>query len=310
MKKSFYLFLLLAGFTAFIFFSCSDKTVENSAGDNSGEILPFPPAPSASVAGESILDSKHQRRKEVSHLPADAPNILIVLIDDVGFGVSESFGGGVHTPALSKLKDEGIAYNAFHTTAICSPTRASLLTGRNHTRVGSGTIAERSVDWDGFTGVMPKTSATVAEVLKQYGYKTSAFGKWHNTPADQTTNMGPKDKWPNGYGFEYFYGFLAGETSQYEPRLYENYNTVEPPHHFANGKPYHLTEDMVEKALDWLADKQAYSPDKPFLCTGRRVLFMVHIIFLKNGHTSIKESLMKDGMLTANTFIKDNLNSV
>ena len=118
--------------------------------------------------------------------------------------------------------DEGISYNRFHTTSICSPTRAALLTGRNHQRVGSGTIAERAVDWDGYTGVMPKTSATVAEVLKNYGYKTSAFGKWHNTPADQTTAMGPFTYWPTSYGFEYFYGFLAGETSQWEPRLVEN----------------------------------------------------------------------------------------
>jgi len=263
MKKSILFFIAFAAFTAFFVFSCTEKQSGNSL-DASGEILPFPLAPSASVTGETILDSKHQRRQEISHLPADAPNILIVLIDDVGFGVSETFGGEIHTPTLSRLKDEGIAYNEFHTTAICSPTRASLLTGRNHNRVGNGTIAERGVDWDGYTGVMPKTAATLPEVLKQYGYHTSAFGKWHNTPANQTTNMGPKDNWPNGYGFEYFYGFLAGETSQYEPRLYENYNPIEPPHHFANGKPYHLTEDMVDKALGWLGDHQSYSADKPF----------------------------------------------
>ncbi len=263
MKKSILFFIAFAAFTAFFVFSCTEKQSGNSS-DASGEILPFPLAPSASVMGETILDSKHQRRQEISHLPADAPNILIVLIDDVGFGISETFGGEIHTPTLSRLKDEGIAYNEFHTTSICSPTRASLLTGRNHNRVGSGTIAERGVDWDGYTGVMPKTSATLPEVLKQYGYHTSAFGKWHNTPANQTTNMGPKDNWPNGYGFEYFYGFLAGETSQYEPRLYENYNPIEPPHQFANGKPYHLTEDMVDKALGWLGDHKSYSADKPF----------------------------------------------
>ena len=152
------------------------------------------------------------------HLPKDAPNILIVLLDDVGFGVSETFGGEVHTPTLTKLAGEGIRYNAFHTTSICSPTRAALLTGRNHTRVSSGTIAERAVGFEGYTGIIPKNAATIAEVLKNYGYQTSAFGKWHNTPATETTAIGPKDRWPNGYGFENFYGFLAGETSQWEPR--------------------------------------------------------------------------------------------
>ena len=159
-----------------------------------------------------------------------------------------------------KLRDEGISYNRFHTTSICSPTRAALLTGRNHQRVGSGTIAERAVDWDGYTGVMPKTSATIAEVLKNYGYKTSAFGKWHNTPADQTTAMGPFTYWPTSYGFDYFYGFLAGETSQWEPRLVENTTAIEPPH----DEKYHLTEDMADQAITWLKKHRAFSPDKPF----------------------------------------------
>ena len=194
-------------------------------------------------------------------LPADAPNVLIVLLDDVGFGVSEAFGGEVHTPTLDRLMQEGIAYNAFHTTSICSPTRASLLTGRNHTRVGSGTIAERAVAFDGYTGVIPKTAATVAEVLKNYGYHTAAFGKWHNTPAIETTAIGPKDRWPNAYGFEYFYGFLGGETSQWEPRLTENFDAVEPPH---DDPSYHLTNDLVDKALDWLDDYRAFDPAKPF----------------------------------------------
>ncbi len=118
----------------------------------------------------------------------------------------------------------------FHTTSICSPTRASLLTGRNHTRVGYGTIAERAVAFDGFTGIMPKEAATMAEVLRHYGYKTSAFGKWHNTPATETTTMGPFDRWPTGYGFDHFWGFIAGETSQWEPRLTHNTIHIEPPH--------------------------------------------------------------------------------
>ncbi len=225
-----------------------------------GSILPFPPTPSASVAGPTVQTSKHQRRVEKNRLLKDAPNILIVLIDDVGFAQTDTFGGEMHTPTLSRLAKEGIRYNAFHTTAICSPTRAALLTGRNHHRVGNGTIAERATDFDGYSGVIPKTSATVAEVLHHYGYKSAAFGKWHNTPADQTTTMGPFDRWPTGHGFDYFYGFLAGETSQYEPRLYENLNPIEPPH----DPRYHLTEDMAAKAIAWLKQHQAFSPDKPF----------------------------------------------
>ena len=227
-----------------------------------GSVLPFPPTPSASVAGPTLQTSKHQRRVETSHLPKDAPNILIILLDDVGFGLADTYGGPIHTPTLTRIANQGISYNAFHTTAICSPTRAALLTGRNHQRVGSGTIAERAVDWDGYTGVIPRTSATVAKVLGAYGYKTAAFGKWHNTPATDTTAMGPFTLWPTGegIGFDYFYGFLAGETSQWEPRLVENLNPIEPRH----DEKYHLSEDLADQAVGWLRRHRAYAPDKPF----------------------------------------------
>jgi len=227
-----------------------------------GSVLPFPPTPSASVAGPTLQTSKHQRRVEKSRLPKDAPNILIILLDDVGFGLPDTYGGPIHTPTLSRLRDEGVSYNAFHTTSICSPTRAALLTGRNHHRVGSGTIAERAVDWDGYTGVIPRTSATLAKVLGHYGYKSAAFGKWHNTPATETTAMGPFTNWPTGegIGFDYFYGFLSGETSQWEPRLVENLNPIEPPH----DEKYHLSEDLADKGITWLRKHRAYTPDKPF----------------------------------------------
>ena len=244
---------------AFLFVLFPLTVLAKQMGD--GSVLPFPPVPSASVAAPTLQESTHKRRAEANHLPANAPNVLIVLMDDVGFGQTDTFGGEVHTPTLTRLKDEGISYNTFHTTAICSPTRAALLTGRNHQRVHSGTIAERAVDWDGYTGVIPKTSATLPEVLRNYGYKTAAFGKWHNTPADQTTAMGPFDRWPTGHGFDYFYGFLAGETSQYEPRLYENLNAIEPPH----DEKYHLSEDMADKAIRWMRRHRSFSPDKPFL---------------------------------------------
>ncbi|MGP4842997.1 arylsulfatase [Marinobacter sp. 1Y8] len=225
-----------------------------------GSVLPFPPEPMAGKTAARLQDSTMKWPEAPQRLPEDAPNVLIVLLDDVGFGVADTFGGEVHTPTLSKLADEGIRYNRFHTASICSPTRAALLTGRNHTRVSSGTIAERAVAFDGYTGIIPKTAATIAEVLKNYGYHTAAFGKWHNTPATETTSIGPKNHWPNSYGFEYFYGFLGGETSQYEPRLTENFNHIEPPH----DPDYHLTQDMVKQSLSWLDDWRAYSPDKPF----------------------------------------------
>jgi len=235
--------------------------VPTAAGDATadGSVLPFPPVPSASVAGETIRQSTMTRRREPKRLRDGAPNVLVILIDDTGFGHADTFGGDCRTPNLSRLWREGIAFNAFHTTSICSPTRASLLTGRNHHRVGNGTIAERGPDFDGYTGIIPRTAATIPEVLHHYGYVSAAFGKWHNTPADRTTAMGPFDRWPTGHGFDHFYGFLAGETSQYEPRLYENTAPREP-----HGESYHLTEDIADRALAWLEQHRACAPDRPF----------------------------------------------
>ena len=227
------------------------------------DVLPFPTTPSASTAGRTLQESQHQRRVEPNRLPQNAPNILIILIDDVGNGVPSTYGGEVNTPTLSRVAKTGISYNRFHSTAMCSPTRAAILTGRNHTRVGNGQITEFANDWDGFSGTIPKTSATVAEVLKNYGYNTAAFGKWHNTPATHTTKIGPFEYWPTGYGFEYFYGFLAGEASQYEPALVKNTTYIETPH--KAGKEYHLTEDLADNAIEWINNQHAIAPEKPFL---------------------------------------------
>jgi arylsulfatase len=226
------------------------------------EILPFPPKPSGSIAGPTMQESIYSPLPLERHLPADAPNILIVLIDDVGPGQPSTYGGEIQTPTLDRLAKEGISYNRFHTTAMCSPTRAALLTGRNHHRVAAGQIAELANDWDGYVGIQPKTSAMVAEVLKAYGYHTGAWGKWHNTPAEQTTAAGPFDYWPTGYGFEYFYGFLGGEASQYEPNLVRNTTIVHPPRTPAQG--YTLNEDLAADAIRWLREHKAFTPDKPF----------------------------------------------
>jgi arylsulfatase len=228
------------------------------------EVLPFPPKPSGSIAGRTMQESIYNPLPAQSHLAKDAPNIIIVLIDDVGLAQTDTYGGEIHTPTLSRIAQEGISYNRFHTTAMCSPTRASLLTGRNHQRVSAGQIAELANDWDGYSGIQPKTSAMVAEVLKDYGYSTAAWGKWHNTPAEQTTAAGPFEYWPTGYGFEYLYGFLAGAASQYEPNLVRNTAIVHPPKTSAGHSYYHLSEDLADDAIGWLQNHKAFAPDKPF----------------------------------------------
>ncbi len=224
------------------------------------EVLPFPEPPSASTAGKTLADSTHQWRTTPNRLPADAPNIVIFMTDDAGFSNPSTFGGPVNTPTLDRLAASGISYNAFHTTAMCSPTRAALLTGRNHHRVGAGQIAELASDWDGYVGKIPKSTATFPQVLSYYGYNTAAFGKWHNTPVTDITRLGPFDRYPTGLGFDYFYGFLAGESSQYEPLLFENTNPVPPPH----DPKYPLTEDMADKAIQWLRTTGTIEPGKPF----------------------------------------------
>lgn len=227
------------------------------------DVLPFPGPPMGGEVGVTMRDSVHQWREIPERLPADAPNILIVMFDDAGFGQPSTFGGEIRTDTLSRLAEEGITFNRFHTTAMCSPTRAALMTGRNHHRVGAGQIAELANDWDGYTGVIPKSSATIAEVLGHYGYATAAFGKDHNTPVEQIAN-GPYDRTPTGRGFDYFYGFIAGETSQWQPTLWENTTPISvsnPESH----EDYHLTEDMAEKAITWMRRHQAINPNRPFL---------------------------------------------
>ncbi|KPK15836.1 MAG: arylsulfatase [Myxococcales bacterium SG8_38] len=234
-----------------------------SAETEAGDVLPFPAPPMGGTVAVTMQESVHKWRQEPRHLPEDAPNIVIVMLDDAGFGQPSTFGGEIQTPTLSRLADEGIAYNAFHTTAMCSPTRAALLTGRNHHRVGAGQIAELANDWDGYTGITPKSAATMAEVLHYYGYATAAFGKWHNTPVDVLGN-GPYDRFPTGQGFDHFYGFIAGETSQWEPTLWENTTPISAPY-VKNYEDYHLTEDMADQAIAWMRRHRAINPNRPFL---------------------------------------------
>ena len=226
-----------------------------------GHSLPFSPTPSASVAGRTMQESAYQPRETPRRLPDDAPNILIVMIDDGGPGQPSTFGGEINTPTMDRIVGEGIAYNRFHTTALCSPTRASLLTGRNHHRVGFGIITEFANDWEGYYGRIPKSSALVADVLKDYGYATGAWGKWHNTPAEEAGPAGPFENWPTSIGFEYFYGFLGAETSSWEPTLVRNLDYVTPPKTPAEG--YHLEEDLADDTIAWIRRQKTYQPDKP-----------------------------------------------
>jgi len=220
-------------------------------------VLPKPPAPFAGHIGTTYADSTPAFPAPMT-APAGAPNVLIVLTDDVGFGASSTFGGPVPTPRLDALANEGLRYNRFHTTAMCSPTRAALLTGRNHHAVGNGIVANLSTGYPGYDNLMPKSAATIAEILRQNGYNTAMFGKHHNVPEWQVSARGPFDLWPTGLGFEYFYGFLAAETNQFTPALYRGTTPI------PTLKEGVLDQALADEAIAWLHQQQAAAAGKPF----------------------------------------------
>ena len=192
--------------------------------------------------------------------PKKAPNVVIVLIDDIGFGGPSTFGGPIQTPTLDRLAAEGISYNNFHTTALCSPTRNALKTGRNHHTANTGSIMESSTGFPGNTGQVPNSVAPLAEMLRLNGYSTGAFGKWHETAAWETSVSGPFDRWPTHQGFDKFYGFIGGETDQWYPLIYDGVIKVTPP----KTENYHFTVDMTNQAIGWVKAQQSMTPDKPF----------------------------------------------
>jgi arylsulfatase A-like enzyme len=195
--------------------------------------------------------------------PEGAPNVLVILLDDVGFGAASAFGGPCQTPNAEALAEAGLKYNRFHTTALCAPTRQALLTGRNHHSVGMGGITEVATSAPGYSSIRPNTAAPLAETLKLNGYSTAQFGKCHEVPVWQANPMGPFDAWPSaGGGFEHFFGFLGGETNQYSPALYEGTSPIEPDKTPEEG--YHFTEDMTDRAIGWIRQQKALMPDKPF----------------------------------------------
>jgi arylsulfatase A-like enzyme len=192
--------------------------------------------------------------------PKGAPNVLVVLTDDVGYGACSTFGGPVPTPTLDSLAGTGLRYTEFHTTAMCSPTRAALLTGRNHHNVGFGRITESAMAYDGYTSIIPKDTTTIAEILRRNGYGTALIGKCHNVPDWESGPAGPFDRWPTGLGFEYFYGFLGGGTNNWAPALYQGTQPIEPP----NDPDYHLEADLADQAIRWIRRQKSVAPDKPF----------------------------------------------
>jgi arylsulfatase A-like enzyme len=228
------------------------------------EVLPIPDRPYDGPVYEDAKDPNATFPPiEPLRPPAGALNVLIVLLDDAGFGCSSAFGGPCHTPTAERLAGEGLKFTRFHTTALCSPTRAALLSGRNHHTVGMGGITEIATSAPGYNSVRPNTCAPLAETLKLNGYATAQFGKCHEVPVWETSPLGPFDSWPSGGGgFEYFYGFIGGETNQYYPAIYEGTTPVEPDRTPEEG--YHFTEDMTDKAIKWIRQQKALMGDKPF----------------------------------------------
>lgn len=210
----------------------------------------------------TILDAREAKAppRFAVTAPEGAPNVVIVLIDDIGFGASSAFGGPIEMPTLEKLAGGGLKYNRFHTTALCSPTRTALLTGHNHHANNAGAIMELATAFPGNTGIRPKEITTLAEILRQNGYSTGAFGKYHETPPWEVSISGPMDRWPTGSGFDKFYGFIGGETNQWAPALFDGVTRVA----HKQSPDYHFTVDMTDQAINWFSAQQALTPNKPF----------------------------------------------
>ncbi|HXI73057.1 MAG TPA: arylsulfatase [Verrucomicrobiae bacterium] len=226
----------------------------------SGKQLPAPDPKFGGVIKDTAAQSKPWWPPTVMP-PKQAPNVLLIMTDDAGYGVSSTFGGVIPTPALDRIAQAGLRYTQFHSTALCSPTRAALITGRNHHSVGFGVISEQATGYPGYDSVIEKNSATVGTILKENGYATSWFGKNHNTPAYLYSSAGPFDQWPSGMGFDYFYGFMGGETDQWTPFLFRDHTQIFP---WIGHPGYNLTTDMADEAIKHMKELQASAPEKPF----------------------------------------------
>ncbi len=230
----------------------SDGTLDRTS-------LPIPDRPFKGVANRTLAGSVPDYPTPV-RAPEGAPNILLVLIDDAGFGNASTYGGPIATPTLERLAQQGLRYNRFHVTALCSPSRAALLSGRNHHAIGFGSIAEMAGGWPGYNATWPESAASIAEILRSNGYSTAAFGKWHLTPDDHQGPAGPFDRWPNGLGFDYFWGFLGGEASQYDTVITENNTILGPP----ADEQFYFPDAMADKTITWIRGQKSQDPEKPF----------------------------------------------
>jgi len=239
-----------------------NRDVDKATGiEGKKNAIPYPTPEFKGKIGKTYKESE-AAWPEIPKAAKDAPNVIIILLDDVGFGQTSTFGGLIPTPNLDKLASEGLRYNRFHTTAVCGPSRAALLTGRNHHDAANGFLMEWATGFPNYTTMIPRTTATMAEVLRDNGYTTWWFGKNHNTPDWETSVAGPFDRWPTGMGFDYFYGFNAGEAHQYYPVIFENTTPVEPDKSPEQG--YHLVTDMTDRAISRMAYQKSVAPDKPF----------------------------------------------
>ncbi len=225
--------------------SCRSKEIDRAS-------LPIRRPPFAG-ATKRTLEGSAPDWNQASHVqpPEGAPNVLLVLIDDAGFGNPSTFGGPIQTPNYTRLAENGLRYNRFHVTALCSPTRAALLTGRNHHRVGFGMVGEFSGPFPGYNATIPRDCAPFPRILQENGYLTGGFGKWHLTPDNQQGFSGPFDRWPTRLGFDYFWGFLGGEAGQYDPLIAENQKIIGVPE-AKDGEQYYFQDDLAEKTIDWL----------------------------------------------------------
>src|SRR5215475_8582232 len=241
----------LAALVAPTLLSQSIRAAENvptAPSPSTPSVLPRPDFHFPGNVGRTYQDSDPPQFPQPVEAPKGAPNVLLILIDDAGFGQFSTFGGGVPSPTMDRLAAEGLRYNRFHTTALCSPTRAALITGRNHHSTNFGVISETATGYDGYTCILPKNCGTVGEVLRQNGYMTAWIGKNHNTPTWELSPAGPFDHWANGLGFDYFYGFNGGDMNQFQPVLFENYN-LGPA---SKDPEYQHTTDLADHAIAWM----------------------------------------------------------
>src|SRR5437763_4872356 len=238
------------------------RSMALSATDSSSLDRTVLPVKEPTYPESTVLDARDAKAPPRFEMkaPAKTPNVVIVLLDDVGFAASSAFAGPINMPTLDKLAADGLRYNRFHTTALCSPTRTALLTGRNHHVNNAGAIMELATAFPGNTGIRPNGVAPLAEMLRQNGYSTAAFGKYHETPPWEVSVSGPYDRWPTHSGFDKFYGFIGGETNQWAPAIFDGVARVEPPH----DPKYHFTIDMTNQAINWIQAQQSLTPDKPF----------------------------------------------